>query len=434
MNPPRTRLNDQLLDGRDKGVPGEVSGLHPSRTGSQGWNILREDLPLPVAVLKQEALAHNRKWMRGFVQHHGVQIAPHGKTTMSPSLFDLQLADGAWAITVATPHQIQVARHFGYQRILLANQLIGRQAIEYVLREMAADEGFEFYCLVDSVASVEHLARVAERVPASRPISVLIEMGYEGGRTGCRTLPEGLEVARAVAENPHATRLRGVEGFEGLIRGSSVTETTTRIETFLGSVIALARACEAEGYLHDSPVLLSAGGSAHFDLVTKAFAQTGLSAPTLVVLRSGCYLTHDSLMYTVAFEHMKQRSADIAALGAGLRPVLEVWAYVQSRPEPGLAIVGLGKRDISYDDLPVPQAWFRPGEGSTQPVLMPSGHRTVRLNDQHCYLSVPPTSDLKVADMVGFGISHPCLTFDKWRVLHVVDDDYNVVESIRTYF
>jgi D-serine dehydratase len=36
--------------------------------------------------------------------------------------------------------------------------------------------------------------------------------------------------------------------------------------------------------------------------------------------------------------------------------------------------------------------------------------------------------------MVAFGISHPCLTFDKWQVLPVVDDDYGIVAAVRTFF
>jgi D-serine dehydratase len=426
------RPEEVPLNSLDKGVPGNVADV--TERGAHKWNVLREDLPLPVALLKQAALNHNRTWMRGFVQHHGVQLAPHGKTTMSPRLFDLQLADGAWAITLATPHQVQVARHFGYSRIFLANQLVGRSAIEYVIQELIADSTFEFYCLVDSVAAVEQLANVARRARPPRPLRVLVEMGYPGGRTGCRTLEEGLEVARAVAAHPYAVRLCGVEGFEGLIRCPTAGETVARVESFLTSVTALARTCEAAGLLVDSPVLLSAGGSAYFDLVVKAFSRSGLSLPTLVLLRSGCYLTHDSLMYTVALEHMQRRSPEIAALGTGLQPVIEVWAYVQSRPETELAIVGLGKRDVSHDELPVPTVWFRPGSGSNRPGAIPAGHRTLRLNDQHCYLSIPADSPLTVGDMVGFGISHPCLTFDKWRVLHLVDADYSVVDSVRTYF
>ncbi len=54
--------------------------------------------------------------------------------------------------------------------------------------------------------------------------------------------------------------------------------------------------------------------------------------------------------------------------------------------------------------------------------------------DQHAYLKIPAGADLKVGDMVSFDISHPCLTFDKWRQLLVVDPQYRVTEVIETYF
>ena len=42
--------------------------------------------------------------------------------------------------------------------------------------------------------------------------------------------------------------------------------------------------------------------------------------------------------------------------------------------------------------------------------------------------------DLRVGDLVGCGISHPCTAFDKWRLIPVVDDNYGVVDAVLTYF
>jgi D-serine deaminase-like pyridoxal phosphate-dependent protein len=68
-----------------------------------------------------------------------------------------------------------------------------------------------------------------------------------------------------------------------------------------------------------------------------------------VVLRSGCYLTHDDGLYA--------RASPLPEL----RPALELWARVLSCPEPGLAIAGFGKRDAPYDiDLPVIRAASAP--------------------------------------------------------------------------
>jgi D-serine dehydratase len=97
--------------------------LEPSDIAQLNWNLLREDLSLPSAVLYEDKLLHNLNWMRQFISAYGVKLAPHGKTTMAPRLFDLQLQAGAWGITLATAHQTQVAYAHGVRRVLMANQL-----------------------------------------------------------------------------------------------------------------------------------------------------------------------------------------------------------------------------------------------------------------------------------------------------------------------
>jgi D-serine dehydratase len=54
--------------------------------------------------------------------------------------------------------------------------------------------------------------------------------------------------------------------------------------------------------------------------------------------------------------------------------------------------------------------------------------------DQHAYMQMAQEDDLRVGDMIGFDISHPCLTFDKWRALPLLDAQYRVVDVIRTFF
>ena len=68
------------------------------------------------------------------------------------------------------------------------------------------------------------------------------------------------------------------------------------------------------------------------------------------------------------------------------------------------------------------------------PVAVPPGHLVTGHNDQHTHMTVPVDSPLQVGDMVSFGIGQPCLTFDKWQVLVVVDADYTVVGAVRTFF
>jgi len=415
-----------------KGWPALAGALPLREVGRQGWNLLREDLPLPVAVLRASALAHNSRWMRGFLEHFDVRLCPHGKTTMAPQLFARQLGDGAWGITVATVQQLMVCRRFGAPRVLMANQLVGRQAVRAVLAELQADPGFEFLCLVDSLDGVELLRRELEQMPLGRPFEVLLEGGVAGGRTGCRTSEEALAVARAIAAVPELA-LVGIEGFEDVV-GGRLAEAEPKIAAFLGYLVDLARACAAEDLFAPGPVILSAGGSKYFDQVASAFRAADLDRPVEIVLRSGCYLSHDSKIYTDAFARLRERTPEVDRLGEGLRPALELWATVQSTPEPGLVIATMGKRDVSHDiDLPLAKQWLRPGLHQRPQDLGP-GFEVIGLYDQHTCVRVPADSPLRVGDLVSFGISHPCTTFDKWRLLYVVDDDYTVTEALRTFF
>ena len=202
-------IDDFRIDDTVKGVPGGATPFRLGDIGAKGWNVLRGDLSLPVAVLKESALAHNGAWMMDFLRRAGgIRIAPHGKTTMSPQLFARQLADGAWGITVATAQQLQVCRRFGVGRVVFANQLIDRQAIRYVLDEMASDPSFEFWALADSVEAVELLAAEARSRAVGRPVNLLLEGGMPGGRTGARTVEGALAVARAIGTAaPHLALL-----------------------------------------------------------------------------------------------------------------------------------------------------------------------------------------------------------------------------------
>ena len=426
-------LDEQLLHPGVKGLPISAP-LRQGAIGVQGWNVLHADTSFPVAVLKTSALRHNLAWMREFCARYGVTLAPHGKTTMCPQLFGAQLDNGAWGMTLATAAQVQLAHRFGVRRVLLANQLVAKADIAGVLCLMRDDPDFECFVLADSLAGVARLAAAVAAHPLARPLPLLVEMGIAGKRAGCRSTDEAMAVARAVAGAP-GLQLAGIEGYEGLLVSDQPEADLRAVNDFVARLAALARACDKERLFGGAQILLSAGGSGYFDLVARGFAGIdGMSRPVLAVLRSGCYLTSDHGSYLRQIGELDVREEGHAALGgAALQPALEVWSVVQSRPEPGLAILGMGKRDASYDiELPIPLVWHRPGPGA--PELLPAGCSIVKMNDQHAYLQLPAGLDLEVGDLVGCGISHPCTTFDKWPLLLAVDDDYAVRYAINTFF
>ena len=429
-----TEIEHSLITHRYKGIPGGTPPFGLVDIGQQGWNILRQDLPLPLGIIKQSALLHNSRWMQAFLNTTGVDLAPHGKTSMSPQLFKLQLDDGAWGITAATVSQIQVYRDFGCTRIIMANQLVGKQNIRYILDELQRDETFDFYCLVDSVAGVEMLAQAVANHPLTRPLQLLIEIGYLGGRTGCRDRQSALQVARAVKKTDPHLALCGIEGFEGMIGAPNPTERDANVTAFLDEIAQVAQACDQADLFSTDEIILTAGGSSFYDIVVQQFTQYDFSRPMRIVIRSGCYLTHDIKLYHHAFDAIQKRSAVVQHLGKGLQPAIEVWSYVQSRPEPTRAYLTMGRRDCSSDaGLPLPQTWYSPTRHQ-QPIPLPTGYTITAVNDQHAYLRLPADSPLQIGDMIGCGISHPCTTFDKWQLMPIVNDAYDVVSAIRTYF
>jgi D-serine deaminase-like pyridoxal phosphate-dependent protein len=127
-----------------------------------------------------------------------------------------------------------------------------------------------------------------------------------------------------------------------------------------------------------------------------------------------------------------------------LRPAIELWAQVLSRPEPGLALLGAGRRDVGFDGgLPVPLRVERRGgpAGVSAVGVSAVGVSAVEvrgevteLNDQHAYLRLHEGAALGPGDLVCLGISHPCTTLDKWRVIPVVSDDGRVIDAVRAFF
>lgn len=368
--------------------------------GGFGW---------PLLVARAGAVDRNIATMAAYAERHGLAFAPHGKTTMAPTLWRAQLAAGAWGITVATADQARVCREFGVPRVLLANQLLDPTALAWVAAE--TDAGFDLYFQVDSLEGVA--AAAATR--GSRPLQVLVEIGYEGGRTGCRTSAAALAVAHAVTASPRLT-LAGVTGYEGGL--PDVAAVAAFVDLLKTAAVELA------GLLPPSAIV-SAGGSAWFDVVAARLPGDWLPGHrVLPVLRSGAYVTHDDGYYREHTPFTRVRGE------GGLEAALELWAQVLSTPEPGLAIAGMGKRDAPFDEgLPVPTG-IRRASGAVAPA---GGLTVTRLMDQHAFLAVDGV-EVRPGDLVRFGISHPCTAFDKWRAIPLVDDAGVVVDVIRTYF
>lgn len=429
---PVQALAQEPVDHRFKGLPpdAERAGLTVGQLAAERRNLHTGGFTTPVLTLDADALSHNLAALGAYAERHGLAFAPHGKTCMAPQLFHRQLTHGAWGITAAVPHQARVYRAFGIQRIFLANELVDAAALRWVAAELAADPGFRFVCYVDSVRGVELMDRALRDQPRPqhqhqpRRVDVVVELGAgEGARTGARSDEDCRAVADAVARTS-TLRLVGIAGYEAEVPGADPDSVHAYLRRLTGLAVEFDKAGRFAGA---EEIVVSAGGSAWFDAVADVFAELPeLSAPTLKLLRSGAYVSHDHGWYTrlTPFNRIPEEG--------GLRPAFRLWTQVVSRPSPTQAFVNAGKRDIAYDlGLPEVELVRDPLDGTERPA---PGVRVVKLSDQHTWLETDCAEDLNVGDWVALGMSHPCTIFEKWPLIPVVESDGTVTDYVRTFF
>ena len=423
-------LDERVLGPQHKGLPREAWGKTVRDYLRTGPTLDRMSTPL--LTVEKAALDSNVSVMADWARSAGVRLAPHGKTTMAPQVWAQQLDAGAWGITLATPWQVQLARSFGVGRIMLANAIVDPVALAWLAAELDADPSFEFFGWADSVQTVELMDRVLGSSPGERPVNVIVELGAPGGRTGARTIEAARAVAAAIHRSPRLT-VAGVGGYEGALSHDREPAGLETVRTYLDQLGRLHREIAAEG-LYAGDAIVTAGGSAYQDVVVEQLAnladeQAERGVRTSVVVRSGAYVIHDDGFY-----------AGISPLIPGraqrpLRSAMHGWARTVSRPEPELALLDAGKRDLPFDEgLPVPQRIT----GADSAVLAKA--EVTALNDQHAFLRLPGSEagDVPVGTVVRLGLSHPCTAFDKWRLIPVVDDadapNPRIVDLVHTFF
>ncbi|HFF8586569.1 TPA: amino acid deaminase [Raoultella ornithinolytica] len=396
---------------------------HKSAVMACPANLLAEEVCLPAALVKKTALENNIVWMQRYADTRGVSLAPHGKTTMTPWILQAQQRAGAWGIGVGSAWQASAAMASGIERVLMVNQLVGQANMQVVSQLKAHYRAVDFLCCVDSLANARTLSAFFSA--RQQTLDVLIELGVPGGRCGCRSVDAALALAQEVATLPGLT-LRGLELYEGVLHGD---DPQPQVEALLRQAAGLA--CQMAP-LVEGEFILTGAGTVWYDVVCNVWLAAQKPDRCRVVIRPGCYITHDMGIYEIARQELIARDPIACDLGGDLTSALELMAMVQSVPEADRAVVNFGKRDCAFDaGLPQPVAHYRHGKALP---LQADEIVSVGIMDQHCMLRLAPGCDVQVGDIVLFGTSHPCLTFDKWKTLLLVDDEYNVLEELDTLF
>lgn len=381
-----------------------------------------EDLWLPTVAVRRKALNHNLERFQEWCRVNGVEYAPHGKTTMSPQIWHAQLDHGAWGITAANAAQARVMVDMGVRNVLLANEVISIRQAEWLASAMNA-HSVSIIPLIDSEFGIDVMELAAKRAGAR--VDVLVEVGVTSRRTGVRKVSEALDLGLRIRDSKHLN-LVGVEGYEGVFPAVRDEKSLAEVRAWGQIYRSAVEELENHGCLAEvlQPIL-SLGGSAFPDLAVEILNQIELNGRDVQrIVRSGCYVTHDHLSY--------ERVSPLASRYAKnpLAPALSCFAEIISCPEEGLCIAALGKRDVPVDiDLPIVIDITRDGES------IYDGERceVYELNDHHMFIRSTGI-DVIPGDRIEVGLSHPCTTFDRWRIIPVLDEEALVVDAIRTVF
>ncbi|MGM7697674.1 alanine racemase [Microbacterium sp. A84] len=402
------RIPNPVLGSWAKAFPARSHGLRLSDVPAAGLRL--SEFSTPVMTVHEDALAHNERVVFDWAAAQGVVMAPHGKTTMAPALWQRLLDDGAWAITVATAWQASVAIDAGVSRVLIANAVTDAAAAARLGEQLAASADLQVLTWVDAVDAVELLARAV--TDPQHPLDVLVELGGIGGRTGARTIEEGERIAQAISAAP-GLRLAGVGGYEGPFGPDRSENSVRAVDAYLSTIVELHHRLS---YPAGVRPVLTAGGSSFPDRAAAVLAP--LRDEAEIVLRSGAFQIHDDGFYS------RMSPFGQVTGTAPLRSAMHAWARVVSQPEDGLALLDAGRRDVPFDlGLPIPQTV----EGEI-----------TALNDQHAFLKFAPGAQVHLGDVVRLGLSHPCTAFDKWRAIPLIDDpdadDPRVIGAVATCF
>jgi D-serine deaminase-like pyridoxal phosphate-dependent protein len=373
-------------------------------------NLFTSGIQFPMMVLKESALKNNISVMAEYCRSVGAELAPHVKTTMSPQIAQMQVDAGAWALTIANFWQAEIFRKFGFKKLIIANEVLDPSAISEIAK-LNAKGKVEIIFYVDSLVG---LNIVKEATPKGGQINLFIEIGTDHGRGGVRELTLVKELAQEIKKDSRL-HLRGVTGFEGAVPNAARTsEGETAVHAFCKKIVDAGEL--AFEFKSDETFIVSAGGSAYFEIVAEELNK--FSKPKILLLRSGGYVTHDHIYYEEIYPFKNT--------GKPLLPAIEVWSQVISAPESGFGVLNLGKRDIGCDlHNPIPFAKYA---GKVEKFT----GTIEKLNDQHGFMR--SEDKFAVSELIGLGISHPCTTFDKWKLIPLVNDDYDVVDLIHTFF
>ena len=330
-------------------------------------------IPTPYVEVNLETLQKNIDAKTRELAERGIAHRPHVKTHKSTEIARMQRAAGAAGITVSKLGEAKVFFDAGFDDILVAYNLVGRDKLD---RYAAMHRARRMLTTVDSKEVAEGLDGVG--AATGRPVDVLVELNLGEDRCG---VPPGMvaEFARMLREY-RGLRVVGAMSYHGSIYSCASEEGRARIvEEERDALLAAQGALRAAGFAADITSAGSSIASRRADLLA------GVSE-----IRCGNYVFND-------------RNA-IAGGAAGVGDCsLRVAATVISLPAPGRATLDAGSKTLSGDRTQVEGFGLIVGKPNAVIESLNEEHAMVKANGEPFYfgerVSIVPNHACSVVNL-----------------------------------
>ena len=433
------KILDIEIDSKTKGI-NEINKIKVKNIPKKKWNIFKDNVQFPILTIKESIFKKNIESMTKYANQNGVFLAPHSKTSMCPQLLKKL---NCWGFSVANNQQLSVLLEMGIKNIIIANLITNKSNITSLLKLV---EKYRYskniYLCVDSLFGINLLSKTSIEYKSRSKIKILIETGFKNSRSGIRDLATLKQLTEKIIKLPNNFLLSGILFYEGAASTKNYKETLKRINKIIKFSTNSFEYLWNNNFFNSKEIILSGGGSEYFDLVVASFKKYRNIKNLKLVIRPGSFLAYGHGYYTKRLDEIDKRGGlffnnnnnNIKATNL-FSPSLELWAYIISIQDKNMAILNFGKRDVSFDlGYPVPLAIYRK---SKLIIKLDSKKKNLiirRLNDQHAFLDYSGYDNIQIGDLIKFGISHPCITIDKWSFFYMCDEKYNIKEALKTFF
>ncbi len=430
-------LEETKINSTIKGIP-FLKSKKVKKLKFEKLNIIKENVQFPILSIDKENLLNNIKIMDNFAKENNALLAPHCKTFMSPQLINHYLKK-TWGVTISNNQQLSSIINLNIKNIIYGNLITNESNLIQYLNIINKYKNISniYYC-VDSLFGLNLLIKLIKKNKYKFKIKILIELGFKNGRCGIRNLKNFREILKKLKNSPKNIIVNGLFFYEGAINNKQIGTVSKKIK----NIIKFTHQCHDElinnNIYKDKENIITAGGSEYFDLVSTYFNEYNFKNNPKLVLRPGSFVAYGHGHYEKKINYLRKRNLTGKLSKKNnifFEPSLLLWSHVISINDNGIAIINFGKRDVSFDlGNPVALNIYRNNKKLKEIKNISNNLKVFKLNDQHAFLKFNKNVKLNIGDLISFGVSHPCITFDKWRYFYIIDKKFNIIDTFKTFF